>query len=326
MKYRQPVLSVIAGSLMSVLAGCGPTVELPSEDAGTGTDGTSTGGASTDDPGGSSLATDASSSAAPTASSTTSASDDSGSLSESSSDSTAGELPSDVPPRMIPDGCEAIAEESAYCLAPNGSEWSVFGVDSGAMCSAGLGAPNVGSAIDLAFAWQGMSIVHCVGESLGGVVTRHRIDTDVVETTDISCSHVVSAGDDLLVLDRFGDAKRYPSFEAILAGQEPERLDVNVSDSRVGSHDGRLYTAWHSTGEINRFDIETGEDLGPVTLEGHDGWVYGVDRGGDELLIATGDGVKKFDADTGSFIEVFPHLDWLQVGIGFSCRSGVVPE
>lgn len=202
----------------------------------------------------------------------------------------------------------------------------MFGVDSGSTCTFGEGAPSAGNAGMLAVAWEGSSIVLCVGDGATGLVTRHNIETGAVETTDVTCSHVLDTDGDLLVLQHLDSADRYDNFEALLAGEEPEHLSLSVFDTRMGADADQLYTAWHSTSEINRMDIETGNDLAPVMLEDHDDWVYGVDRIGQELLVATRDGLKKFDVDSGAVIAVFPELEWLRFGLGFSCRDSAAPE
>lgn len=339
MDIRRRITTVAAASSLLGWLGCGPALVPAGEDAGTTTGGTTstttdTTSVTTDPtvtpplPSSSGFDDETSvgiGSGSGSGSTSTGPFVGSGSGSESSAESSSGGRPGEIP-GWFPEECAPLADESAYCLAPDGGQWSVFGVDSGFTCTFGDGAPTDPGVGTIALAWEGASIVRCVGEGSEGVVARTDIETGATETTDVPCDWVVDAEGDLLVLNRTGPGARYDDFDALLAGAELEPLSLNPFDTRVGAADGRLYTLWHSTDEVNRIEIETGNDLEPVPLEGHDDWVFGVDRTGDELLVATRDGLKKFDAETGAFISIFEELEWLSFSRGFSCRENSPAE
>jgi hypothetical protein len=62
---------------------------------------------------------------------------------------------------------------------------------------------------------------------------------------------------------------------ALLSG---ERTSVpwEANGTRFQAYDGVLYHAWHATNQVRRLDLGSGLELGPVTLESYDTWVWGI--------------------------------------------------
>lgn len=316
--------------LASALTGCGPALVVPGDDGGGTSAGTSD--EATTEPGTDGGATNADVTAGTVETNPPLTSGNSGATTTpttseptgAASDESGMELPSDVPPWELPPECAHLGEESAYCLTDDDGRWLLFGLDTGATCHFGR-APLFSPAGNIGMAWPDMSVIRCIGEASFGYLTRIRIDTGEVEETDVECTQAVDYGNDLLVLRFLEASKRFDNFEAALADQEPEILDFDVRDSRVGSDGPELVSAWHSTDVITRHDIETGADLGAILLEGHDDWVHGVDRINGEVVIGTRFGVKKFNANTGALLATFPDVD-VDVSAAIACRSTIDPE
>ena len=85
-------------------------------------------------------------------------------------------------------------------------------------------------------------------------------------------------------------------------------------------HGSTLYSAWHSTVEIQVHDLPTESTLPSIFPEGYDTWVWGMAVTDDGLLALASRGeINMFDVATGAFIRtVYPVGDMRAVQ-GLSC-------
>lgn len=139
-------------------------------------------------------------------------------------------------------------------------------------------------------------------------------------TSEVSVS--THAGD--LVAFCGGGVCTYPDFAALDANSPASVVPCDYYATRHGVHGDTLYTAWHSTTEIDVFDVFSGAYLDTLELEDYDTWVWGISRVGDVLyVIDDGRGaysdqgvrIASFDAFTGTHLgSMFVDLDPLLYG------------
>lgn len=137
---------------------------------------------------------------------------------------------------------------------------------------------------------------------------------DTVTKGEIS-NYTVSVGSDgsrlvtlceELLEGPFGGFCFYDDFEALDSLDASEIVSASTWASRLCTTEERAYTAWHSTNEIEVFDIGTGEQLYTIALEGWDGWVWGMSVVGDVLHLASGgfeERIARFDHETGDLLD-----------------------
>lgn len=201
-------------------------------------------------------------------------------------------------------GCEAVTQESQYCLTTTYGGPALIGLETGSVCSVANGAAVAGDPLLASLAWRGEAMYVC-GYAQG--LTRVSLVDGSVEQAQVACGAVTDdRGSLLLTTAPFGyGAQAYPSYAAVLSG-DPSAEYSTGGDSRMTAHGGRLYSAWHSTNTINVFDLVTNELLPPITLDGYDGWILGMavtDAG--ELIISGdtwGDKIRVYDVATGAKI------------------------
>jgi len=95
----------------------------------------------------------------------------------------------------------------------------------------------------------------------------------------------------------------YDDFAALDAGVPVDISPVEYYASRLGIHGDTLYTAWHSTAEIDVYDVITATYQHTLQLEDYDTWVRGISQVHD-LLYVLDDG-RGAHADQGQRIAVF---------------------
>jgi len=70
----------------------------------------------------------------------------------------------------------------------------------------------------------------------------------------------------------------YSDIDSVLANTPSRRLTWVSGISRLTVEDGILFNAWHSTGEVLKYDVETSELLDTIPLQGFNTWVWGIGR------------------------------------------------
>lgn len=229
-------------------------------------------------------------------------------------------------PDIFP-GCEAIAAESAYCMALVSGETTrlmMVGLDSGTTCA--------GPSVDInafggsgSLAWSNGYVYSCIPE-----LALARISTGDGSLTlaPIRCEAVTTGPDgSLLVLSVVGEdtLQAFASFEDVLNGQPAHTYKVANNNSRIAYHDGQLYSAWHSTSTVQVAPLDDLFVERSIPLADFDDWVWGLDAtDAGDLIVATawGEELRIFDAQTGAARASFAldfGLDAMSAGI--SCTS-----
>jgi hypothetical protein len=138
-----------------------------------------------------------------------------------------------------------------------------------------------------------------------GLLTRNDLTDGTIDISDVPRSAAAFLDKGLLVASVEGDTLRfYPSWEDTLRGFADEYALLHFDCSRMGAEGDRVYFAWHSTGFVDRFSLSSQSDLGPMPLEGFEGWLRGMDITSDGWLVinsgSLGDMLQVFDAETGT--------------------------
>ena len=210
-------------------------------------------------------------------------------------------------------GCEAVTNESQYCLTTAGGTVALLGLDTGSVCTPSAAA-SLGLYPDsVSLAWRGEAVYAC---PYGRGLVRASLRDGSLQVAQMPCTAVAvddagrllvsTAPSDpsgsysptsLYAFDSWDDALRgeaaavYPGSGF---GSFPERLTV---------HDGIVYSAWHSTDTIWRRDLVSGTSLADLPLQGYDGWILGLSVTPSGRLVIPGDlwgdTVRLFDATTG---------------------------
>lgn len=220
-------------------------------------------------------------------------------------------------------GCEVVTQEQHYCLTTTYGGVGVVGLESGTVCPLRV-ATSLAPGPDVAsIAWRGEAMYVC---SWGQGLVRVSLVDGAMEIPQVPCGAITNDGDKpllytvLLTEAPTGNLFAYPSYAAILSG---EAVAVyNLHNSRMTAHNGRLYSAWHSTETIDVLDLATNQQLPSITLEGYDGWILGLAVVGDGELVVSGDPwgetIHIFDVATGAKRrELRPSMPVF----GFSCVS-----
>jgi hypothetical protein len=118
----------------------------------------------------------------------------------------------------------------------------------------------------------GQYVIGCDGDTEG--ISRLDLANETSERFPGGCSSMTLLGDRWLV--KRGDFQLFDSFDDAVVGATFEVLGIQDNNSRVGALGDRLYTAWHSTDELNRYDLANGNIPTAITLENFDGWVMGL--------------------------------------------------
>jgi hypothetical protein len=223
-------------------------------------------------------------------------------------------------------GCADVLAESYYCLTlSQANEVALLGLDTGTVCpvvSTSLGSLSQVNSIG----WLEDQLYSCGGS--GERLARVDVVDGTVEEAYVWCEAVAAYDGGLLAepsypLDWGGEMWFYPSFTDALC-LEPEVLTVDINNSRHTVYESTLYSAWHSTSEVDVMSLPDGTYQETITLEGYDTWVNGMSVIGGSLLVMSAtwpeNRVAVFDM-SGTFlweVEVSTHL------YGLSCLAGGV--
>lgn len=213
-------------------------------------------------------------------------------------------------------GCEAVRQESHFCVGFGWGRLRLLGLDSHAMCSGPSyeGDSQVGPSGTSA-AWIDDHVYACP-DAPGGPSAIFRVslvDGSAESVPTTSCTAVTEWGCQLLVMPWMGGHfDLYESFEALGAGEVAASWDIEgVQASRMTTQGARLYTAWHSTDTIDTYALPEATVLEPIRPAGYDTWVHGMAVTEDGLLVlsnkvgGTAPEVHVFDATTGAELDAF---------------------
>ncbi len=132
------------------------------------------------------------------------------------------------------------------------------------------------------------------GVRSGGVPDERAVTTDGQDLITFCDEHQV------------GTFCRYHSFDDLVSDTPAATIEADLWASRMTATSDRLYSAWHSTNEIDVNDVHTGAYIGTLQLEGYDDWIQGMSvRGGELLLMRAASYVHyfaRFDLTTGAFL------------------------
>lgn len=216
--------------------------------------------------------------------------------------------------KLDPFDCGAVMTQSAYCLTHEGSALMFQGLDDGAVCTLTAYPPgSVGLATTLALFDD--SVVQCVADE----VRIFTISTQSLDATGIPCVSLARYDDGVVVLPSVWDSP-IEFVQTVITYASVDDLREHVIDeihpiddlyaSRIAMSEDTIYAAWHSTDRIHRFDLHSGEDLGDIVLEGHDGWILGMSVVDETIYVRSSfvdDEWKRFDTQ-GNLLGTGPML------------------
>ena len=224
--------------------------------------------------------------------------------------------------------CPSITKESGYCVALMfDRSIGLFGLDSGKLCGTRIRVGStLSSGYDASLGWIGEHVYVC--DRSGGVVQISLRDGRTQAAVK-ACRAVTSSGCKVLVMDDYsgdfrtmGRVAEYNILQDISLNNPSKTYQGRFNDSRMASFGGILYTASHSSDHVSVFTSASTSTKKALKLQGHDGWIMGLDvTSKNELLIAAphskNAAVYIFDATTGK------RLRSLQLGgqriQGFKC-------
>lgn len=212
----------------------------------------------------------------------------------------------------LPKGCEAIADESTYCIGLDGGSVAAIGLDSGTVCAGKTGVATNGTVSSLG--WVGDYVYTCEYER--GLVRTSIVDGSV-DVAPINCDSATSQAGGILVSNFFAnetspELSRFGDFNAAALGQPQASFASAAFASRIATNGDQVYAAWHSTSTIETAPLASGEQVSSISLEGFDNWIWAMDVLDDgRLLVNSGyfsdaPGFLVFDAVTGESQGVLP--------------------
>ena len=196
--------------------------------------------------------------------------------------------------------CPEVAAESTYCLTT---------LYPGQIAAVGLESGNVCLVLDVGLELSDASSLAVLGDDVfvcsyeQGLI-RISLPTASVTFAPQSCTAVAAYDGKLLVksFEMFGQIALYASFEDAMNSAPEAVFDTDDSNTRMTQQGGTLYTAWHSTNEIDRWALPAFDPLPSIFPEGFDGWVDGmwVTPDGRLILATSDDQLLTFDIATGA--------------------------
>lgn len=178
-------------------------------------------------------------------------------------------------PFAVPESCDAVVAEAAWCATTTGASVELVGLASGERCTLvegqGLSGVNLGA---------GDGRVHVSSRSGEALVTVDVDDGTLTESSGWGDSIRTYWSEDETVYrhDVFGASglQAFASWEDALEGQNGAAVDYEPWATRFGGFGDSLVGAWHSTPTFELHDLTTGETES-VALGGYDDWVLGID-------------------------------------------------
>ena len=241
-------------------------------------------------------------------------------------------------------GCAAITTESHYCLTLaadfENEDWrlALLGLDSGTICPVQPLDASLGFSDASSLGWRGEVAYVCAYDNDQDLV-RISLRDGSWERGNLSCQAVTGDERGLLVQRSPGDPEldildwfrvfAFESYSALRAHDYGPTYDLPTT-SRIAVQGDRIYGAWHSTDTIDVVDRTSGAALGPITLEGYDDWVMGLDVTVDAWLTIANwksgeESVTVFDARNGSRLREVT-VPGMISGLACVARERVVTE
>lgn len=220
--------------------------------------------------------------------------------------------------------CTALARE---CAGFANSDLVLFELDTGVVLET-LPVPFGPSPWSSSIAWVGDGVYVCSG--LAETLLRVDVQTGVTVDSGLPCSGVAEIDGELLVRQAMpfaqGEYARYADFAAAMANTPSDVTSYSPSVHRFTIAGDTLVSAWHSTHELEVYDLATGALVGLPTLEAYDHWIMGMDELDGQIVINTwfDDPMRQiaFDLATGARTCELPSvgapLDFLE---GLACRA-----
>lgn len=232
-------------------------------------------------------------------------------------------------------GCEDVTTETHYCITISGSGTALFGLDSGLVCPLGKGSEVFSDHMMNAhsIALLDGHLFMCVDEIIDHTgahgILRFSMLSGLWEVIPVLCSSLARYENGLIVQPDMSlgpsGVVYYPSLEDLRDGIYVPMGSTSIA-SRMTVNGHTLYTAWHSTSEIDRYQLPSGTSAGTIHLEGYDTWVQGLAVTDDGLLVCNASWpegrVAVFDEATGDHLyDVLPvNEEGADVGItGLVC-------
>jgi len=217
----------------------------------------------------------------------------------SGSSSTQPQPPPDRRPGGLAEArCPDVAAEEQYCFTLDYGQVLLIGMESGSVCElAHIANPSL---LDdsSSLAAIGDELYVCSHQS--GLVHISAIDGGT-EVIGVPCAGVTNYFDGLLATDDFAVFEHFETPQAMVAGEAAEVWELDDGNSRMTVHGTVLYTAWHSTNELQGYVLNEDEQLPTLPLQGFDDWVNGLSRTGpgDIVILSTGNITRRFNSVTG---------------------------
>ena len=190
-----------------------------------------------------------------------------------------------VEPGIEAELCPEVVAEGRYCLQYDGA-LTLVGLETGATCHLGV-APGLLNA-NASLAWIDDAVYMCEGGPIEGQLRRIDLDTGAQHVGDTSCSSIAAYGNDVIYYLGADTSARLhvaSDIDALMEGTPGVDTGLNPHGWRMGADTELAWVAWHSGSEIGRLGPDVGE-LGDLSLEDHDGWIFGVARIDGELVVA----------------------------------------
>lgn len=208
--------------------------------------------------------------------------------------------------------CEDVTSESYYCLAlAQLGDVVVVGLDTGEICTVVDEAIESPTDVD-SIAWLGQYLYSCPYEY--NKLKRVDLTDGAIDEAFVWCGAIAGWNGGLLTKlpgwfgwDSGESLWFYPTFLDAQC-QDPAELAFGTGNSRFTVYDDTLYSAWHSTDEIDVNSLPYGADLGTIFLEDYDTWVNGMSVIDGELLVLSAtwpeDRIAVFDMGGGLLWDV----------------------
>ncbi len=214
------------------------------------------------------------------------------------------------PPIVEPEGCAAIRDEAAFCLASGHSyRYALIGAESGSVCVVGDDEDWSVTIDESAASVDGTNLLVCDALSPNnstGEATLAEIDvqTGQMAWTEASCESVVTIGDDLGVLAPDEDVLRVYEDVADVAAGVPTYEISGIAHPTLTELDGVLYSG---ASTLARHEIASGMPLAPVTID--PAAFPGLLASALDSLVVYDNGLdalRRHDPVTGALLETVP--------------------
>ena len=221
------------------------------------------------------------------------------------------ELDTDLPNASVGFAeCDAVAQESAMCLAKGFESLYVVGLESGDVCPY-ISEPWSGGLLphSSALTWTGEAAYRCEHSGLMRYDLVHR----TVEPMNVYCNGIEEdEGVWYSQSPYLGTLYENASFEAMIAGDFSAVYALTSFASRLMVHDGIAYSAFIRDDALMRVDLSTGLALEDWPLETEVDYIHSLDMMSDGTLVTVsepsfaGSELELFDLSTGAHLRTIP--------------------